>query len=85
MKEPSRDAALGAARVDFACVDLQNREAKLFENPRGRRIVTQSRGSDFEGAQGINGKFDQEGGELGTEAPTPERGEDRVSDRGDAG
>lgn len=59
---------------------LEDREAKLLENPCGRRIVWQSRCADFDGAQSINGEPYQEGGELGTEAPTPERGQDRVPD-----
>src|SRR5258705_3478149 len=51
----------------------------FHENTRGRRVVVQSCRADFRGAEGARGKLDQQRRQLGTEALTPERGKDRVS------
>jgi len=82
-KEPSRNAALVPARVHFGCAHLQRREAKLFENARGRRVAVQSRRADFRDAESASGKLDQQGSQLGAEPLTPERGEDRVPNGSD--
>jgi hypothetical protein len=85
MKEPSRNAALVTARVDFGRAHLEDREAKLLENTHGRRIVVQSRRAHFRDAECARGKLDQEGSHFGTEALTPKRGEDRVPNGGGPG
>ena len=81
-KHPSRNAPLVPTRVDFGCASLKDREPELLENTRGRRVAVQSRRADFRNAEGTSRKLDQEASQLGTEALTPERGEDRVPDGG---
>ena len=78
MKEPSRNVALVTARVDLGRAHFEDRKANLLEDTRGCRIVVQSRRAHFRDAECARSKLDQEGSQFGTEALTPERGEDRV-------
>ena len=57
-KEPSRNAPLVTARVDFGRAHLHGGEAKLLENTRGRRVAVQGRRADFTNAEGARSKLD---------------------------